>query len=677
MGEALKRFRLAEARKIDKPAFHIFTNKELDLMMSRPPRTMEELFAIPGFGKFKCQTYGPGILALTSRAATESYDVVQPPSSRAIPSNKRVEPPSAVEPCAGITPSMAYQQSELVQLMQMGFTAQYARDALRSTSTMEAAIQVCLASAGGCSDAPAAHRLAQPCGMPTASKRPRDTIDLCDDDPESGVRPRTSAPAFETGSLNAEQRAALRRIVGGENCFLTGAAGTGKSFLLRRIIEELTEVHGAEGVAVTASTGIAAIHVGGQTIHRWAGVGEGKEELDRLVRRVLADEAATHRWRQAKVLCLDEVSMIDADLLSKLDSMAKAVRCLGQPFGGLQLLFCGDFFQLPPISVSHGGGFAFECQAWLESRIATIVLTTVVRQRGDACFTRILGNLRRGMCTAEDSAALRLCEGRWADGPPADGIEPTRIYCVNRDVDRENSEELLRLPGTATPFRAIDSGGTAGGVDEKQLDAKAPPKLILKTGAQVMMTRNQPDLDLANGSRGVVEGFERPRNGRGELAPLVRFDDGRLLLVERQPFRHGAVTRMQLPLKLAWALTVHKSQGMTVSRAVVQLADAFAYGQAYVALSRATSLAGLGIKGGRVTQRVVMAHPKVLTFYEQAARQAEREDTGQIARRVQPMACKKRRQNCEDSERSGTPLTLVDGKGKDKDKGNHDCPIEI
>ena len=121
MGEALKRFRLAEARKIDKPAFHIFTNKELDLMMSRPPRTMEELFAIPGFGKFKCQTYGPGILALTSRAATESYDVVQPPSSRAIPSNKRVEPPSAVEPCAGITPSMAYQQSELVQLMQMGF----------------------------------------------------------------------------------------------------------------------------------------------------------------------------------------------------------------------------------------------------------------------------------------------------------------------------------------------------------------------------------------------------------------------------------------------------------------------------------------------------------------------------------------------------------------------------
>ena len=674
LGKALRSYRLAEASKLGKPAFHVFTNKQLELMVDRPPRSMQELLAVPGFGRQKSEAYGPGILALTSAAAQlgcprdlTSAAAVEIPSSVASrcqwphraydPTEEqgwaapqpRMPQPAIPQPAMPQSP-MPYIEPHVAQLVQMGFELATAREAMSRTSCVEDAVRMCLesqrdtAAGSRCGPAPALGTRRPrgddpPLPPPThatsaqpGAKRRRTTIDLCDDDDadlgrDSGLLgpARSSAtPASACnaeGGLNEEQRAAERRILGGESIFLTGAAGTGKSFLLRHVLGQLRALHGDEGVGVTALSGPAAFPLGGQTLNSWAGIGiELLDDLD-LLKLVLGNERATGRWRRAKVLLVDELSMLDGRLLSKLDTLGRSVRSSGRPFGGLQLLLCGDFLQLPP--VDKGASFAFESAAWRESAVRTVELKTVVRQSGDARFIRVLANLRRGLLTASDAAELAPCHGRWErGGMPADGIQPTRIYCRRVGVDAENERELHRLPGAESLFRAIDSGGPPGSEQAaKQLDEKAPRELSLKVGAQVMLSRNLPELGLANGSRGVVLRFEAPQGAQGasgQALPVVQFDQHGELLVERVPTRHGGVVRMQLPLKLAWAMTVHKSQGMTVSRARVDLAAAFEYGQAYVALSRVTSLAGLAIAGGQLTQRAVMANPKVLTFYEQA-----------------------------------------------------------
>ena len=630
LGKSLKSYRLDEARKLQKPAFHVFNDKQLVLMVNRPPRSLHELLAVPGFGRQKSEAYGPGILALTNAATVE----LESTSRHRWP--HRVYAATEEDWAAPPQPLMPDIEPHVTQLVQMGFQLASAREALSRTSSMEDAVRVCLESC----PLPRREQTTHATSAQPDAKRRRTTVDLCDDDDDSDLGrdsgllgpARSSATLASActaeGGLNEEQRAVERRILDGESIFLTGAAGTGKSFLLRHVLDQLRALHGDEGVGVTALSGAAATPLGGQTLHSWAGI--GVELLDDVVllQRVLGNEHATRRWKGTKVLLVDEVSMLDGELLSKLEALARSVRSSGRPFGGLQLLFCGDFFQLPPVNLGKGGSFAFESAAWRESAVRTVELRTVVRQSGDARFIRLLANLRRGLLTDSDAAALAQChDGRWERGMPADGIQPTHIYCTRINVDAENERELHRLPGAESVFRAIDSGGPPSSPQaEKQLEEKAARGLSLKVGAQVMLSRNLPDIGLANGSRGVVLRFEAapgPRGASGQALPVVQFDQlhGELL-VQRCPTRHSGVLRLQLPLKLAWAMTVHKSQGMTVSRARVQLANAFAYGQAYVALSRVTSLAGLEIAGGRLTQRVVMAHPKVLTFYEQAVGQS-------------------------------------------------------
>jgi hypothetical protein len=434
--------------------------------------------------------------------------------------------------------------------------------------------------------------------------------------------------------LNVEQSAVAARVESGANIFLTGPAGVGKSFLVHSLIQRLQQAHGADGVAVTASTGIAALALGGQTLHSWAGIGPGKDSIDQLVSRVLANEQATARWRACVSLVVDEVSMLEDAIITKLEAVARTVRANGQPFGGLQLLLVGDFFQLPPVELGRGGArFAFASPAWQTCGIETIALTTIVRQAGDTPFISLLGEVRRGMCTAATETQLAACHVD-VKPLPRDGILPTRIACVNRRVDEDNEVELERLPGHHTVYDAIDvfrqppESEQAKEKLQADLEGKAPVQLRLKVGAQVVLTRNWPEQRLASGSRGVVLRFAQPQRKQPQhndqqprrnvqSLPVVRFDSGAEVEIARSPFTKGALQRLQLPLKLAWACTVHKSQGMTLSRAIIEVGDAFDYGQVYVALSRVSSLAGLWIRGGRVTQRVIKAHPDVLRFYAQ------------------------------------------------------------
>ena len=309
----------------------------------------------------------------------------------------------------------------------------------------------------------------------------------------------------------------------------------------------------------------------------------------------------------------------------------------------LHLVLSGDFFQLPPVSLSKCG-FAFESPAWSSAAVKMVELRTVVRQSGDTAFINLLNQVRVGTCTDETTQALEACHVS-RKALPTDGIVPTKLYCTNKNVDQENDRNLAALPGREMVFNATDEfKGTYSRDAEKSIiqgmDKKVPSQLKLKVGAQVILTRNMPDKNLVNGSRGIVKSFQegsefdaysdekgydpfRRYAGKSEmkLYPVVQFSNGvKMMVREESVFQGGtagAMTRSQLPLKLAWSLTVHKSQGMTIERAELQLDDAFDYGQVYVALSRITSLDGLWVRGGRITQSVVKAHPKVKAFYQQ------------------------------------------------------------
>lgn len=455
---------------------------------------------------------------------------------------------------------------------------------------------------------------------------------------------------IDPSTLNGDQKAASDYIFSGGNAFLTGAAGVGKSYLLNYLIYGLRQKYGESStsemmgnkmasadptVVVAAATGIAATHINGVTIHSWSGVQLGVGGARILVPRVMKNKSACQRWRKAKVLILDEVSMIDGMLFEALDSIGREVRgCPSKPFGGIQLVLSGDFFQLPPVSLNRCG-FAFEAPAWTNAAVRIVELRTVVRQSGDRTFINLLNRVRVGDCPKDISDALEECHiSRKA--LPVDGILPTKLYCTNRNVDEENDSKLRELPGNATTFTSIDDFKGVYDGDVKRnialiMDKKVPSIMHLKVGAQVILTRNMPDVNLVNGSRGIIVSFDGGADHDGQIKsgsranmkvyPIVHFSNGVRMMVREESVFHGgstgAMTRCQLPLKLAWSLTVHKSQGMTIERAELQLDDAFDYGQVYVALSRITSLDGLWVRGGRITQSVVKAHPKVAAFYQQ------------------------------------------------------------
>jgi ATP-dependent DNA helicase PIF1 len=322
--------------------------------------------------------------------------------------------------------------------------------------------------------------------------------------PSASVAASKPAHIMDT-MLTPEQKRVAGRVLAGENVFLTGAAGTGKSHLFACLFQELTALHGAGAVAVTAPTGVAAVNVNGVTIHSFAGVGLGRGTLEALLAKVTKNKKASDNWKKTKVLLIDEISMLDGQLFSKLADVAASVRGATAPFGNIQLVLCGDFFQLPPVGLGNGGAkFAFQTHAWRALNMQKCILETIIRQRGDAAFIKLLNEVRLGRLSDASRLALAACDSSLKP-KPNDGILPTKLYCTNANVDKENERRLGALDGTAAVFEACDDFEAQGTnckhcYDKKALiesaSKKVPTSLRLKVGAQVLLLRN---LDVLKG----------------------------------------------------------------------------------------------------------------------------------------------------------------------------------
>jgi len=308
-----------------------------------------------------------------------------------------------------------------------------------------------------------------------------------------------AAAASVKSQLNSEQQRAVSLAMAGENIFLTGGAGTGKSFTLNQIIEALRQHHGDDAVAITATTGIAATHIGGTTLHSWSGIGVGKGTADELFRK-MSKHAAT-RWHQCLCLVIDEVSMLDGSLFDKLDAIGRRLLDKTRCFGGVQLVLCGDFFQLPPVGLLRDKlSFLFEANAWPLAAKNVVLLRTVFRQT-DQSFVDLLNEMRQAELSPFSVARLQHAVAN----PPALAVVPTKLYPHNERAEEENSTRLHALEGKPRVWRAIDTGSMPWLLK----DLLVPQALVLKPGAQVMLLKNlDTGAKLVNGSRGVVVGFE-------------------------------------------------------------------------------------------------------------------------------------------------------------------------
>lgn len=424
------------------------------------------------------------------------------------------------------------------------------------------------------------------------------------------------------------QDEALTILKTGASVFLTGEPGSGKTHTVNRYVDYLLSC-GVEP-AITASTGIAATHIGGQTLHSWCGIGIRTELTPYDLDTIAGNRKVTARVGTARVLVIDEVSMLSGETLMMADAVCREVRRSSEPFGGLQVILVGDFFQLPPVSkplrfsekdmgeedvpafdfnsnrevIPNNLGsspFAFASPAWRKMDPLVCYLSEQHRQE-DTAFLEFLTAVRRGEVGERHKTLLRTRYKKSAEP----GV--TQLYSHNANVDHINTAQLAKLSGQPKVFVMTGRGPDPLVVALKR-GCLSPEVLSLKVGARVMFTKNDMVGRFMNGTTGTVSEFKKDTG-----TPVVKTDSGRMIVAEPLSWMMqdgGKILAQveQVPLRLAWAITVHKSQGMSLDRAHMDLGSAFEYGQGYVALSRVRTLQGLSLSG--LNTRALEVHPKV------------------------------------------------------------------
>lgn len=400
------------------------------------------------------------------------------------------------------------------------------------------------------------------------------------------------------------QEQALEILKTGVNVFLTGEPGSGKTHTVNQYADYLKE----RGIqpAITASTGIAATHLNGITIHSWAGIGIKEHLSKKDLEKIAKTSYVRKRIERTKILIIDEISMLEAQTFALVDLVCQKILENKKPFGGLQVVVVGDFFQLPPISRASEIGqaqFAFTSPSWEKANFAVCYLTEQYRQ-DDENFLTMLSAIRANGFTTKHLQHIqtRVIE---IDNSPKD---ITRIFSHNADVDRVNSQELAVLSGQSEFFYMF-SRGQRNFVDNLKKGCLSPETLELKKDACVMFTKNNLKEGFVNGTMGKVISFSKNNN-----YPIIKIISGEQIEVSPMEWTvedHGSIKARitQIPLRLAWAITIHKSQGMSLEGAVIDLQKTFEFGQGYVALSRVRRLSGLYLLG--YNQKAFLTHPEM------------------------------------------------------------------
>lgn len=402
----------------------------------------------------------------------------------------------------------------------------------------------------------------------------------------------------------------------GKSIYLTGGAGSGKTYVLNAFIKYLYE-HDID-VAITASTGIAATHIGGMTIHAWSGIGIRDHVTDWDIEIMEEKKYLWDRYDKVKVLIIDEISMLSGTFLDTLDRICRAFKRKPElPFGGIQVVLCGDLFQLPPVTKKgEPVSMVIDAKVWKTMNPIICYLTEQHRQ-DDEIFTDILNSIRKN--DVQDYH-LETLEERIREYSEDDFQSVTKLFTHNADVDTINNQQLAAIDEEEFVFY-MESKGKENLIETLKKSCLAPEKLVLKLGAEVMFVKNSFEQGYVNGTRGTVIDFTVSNQ------PVVKLFNGKEITVDPETWAiddHGKILASitQIPLRHAWAITVHKSQGMSLDAAVIDLSRAFAFGMGYVALSRVRTLSGLHLVG--FSQSALVIDPRILKMDQQLQNMSDR-----------------------------------------------------
>lgn len=418
--------------------------------------------------------------------------------------------------------------------------------------------------------------------------------------------------------MTHKQRIAYEHMILGNNVFITGGGGVGKSALLKYFI---TTQKGNDSVVITSLTGTSAVLIGGTTIHSYLGIGLGVKSVEALCTKIKSKQYLKKRWNTLKTLIIDEISMMSAELFDKISDIGKTIRKSNKPFGGIQIIASGDFCQLKPIGSNY---FCFEALDWEPTMDYIINMTEIIRQK-DIDFQNCLNDIRLGTIKQSTKDLLMKHVGKKLSNEQQ--IIPTQLFSTNNKVDHINNKSLSKLiksnPENTIYTYDVDIEITSiKGLTKQALEylteqhvksITAPENIEICMNCQVMLCVNLDiEAGLVNGARGIVIGFT-------DDLPHVKFLNGTIMIIDWYSWdietddgkKIGTIS--QIPLRLAYAFSIHKSQGCTLDYAVIDLSDVFDYGMAYVALSRIKSLDNLSIKA--IDWDRIETHPKALEFY--------------------------------------------------------------